>query len=76
MSLKLYRPVPGGMKPAPVEGRNWRNRLRSRRWGAAPLESKEGKPLTPLSGVIFIGGLAILTFVLLLLGYGTGFWGS
>ena len=74
MSLKLYRPVPGGVRPSPVEQRNWRARLRSRRWRAAPLENPEREGLRPISGVIFFGGLAVLTFVLLVVGYTTGFW--
>jgi hypothetical protein len=75
MSLKLYRPGPEGMEPTPVEQRNWRGRLRSRRWDVAPLDNPEVAPTSPLMGVAFFIGLAVLTFVLLLLGYGTGFWG-
>ena len=75
MSLKLYRPVPGGLRPSPVEQRNWRGRLRSRRWAPAPLENPERQPVRPLGGVLFFGALAVLTFVLLVFGYGTGFWG-
>ncbi len=74
MSLKLYRRAPGGLKPAPVETRNWRRRLRSRRWQVAPLENPEGHAVGPLHGIVFFGGLAVLTFILLVLGYGTGFW--
>ena len=76
MSLKLYRPVPGGMKPNPVETKNWRGRLRSRRWGAPPLANPEARPVRPVWGVVFFGALAVLTFVVLVLGYGSGFWGS
>ena len=75
MSLKLYRPRPGGLEPRPVEDRNWRGRLRSRRWRLPPLENSEKPATSPLMGVLFFAGLAALTFVLLLLGYGTGFWG-
>ena len=76
MSLKLYRPVPGGLKQHPVEQKNWRGRLRSRRWRASPLENPEARAVRPISGLIFFGALAVLTFVALVLGYGTGFWGS
>lgn len=76
MSLKLYRPTPGGLEPSPVVDRNWRRRLRSRRWRPAALENPEVAPVGALGGVLFIGGLALLTLVLLLIGYGTGFWGS
>ncbi|MBA2255107.1 MAG: hypothetical protein H0W07_08345 [Chloroflexi bacterium] len=75
MSLKLYRPVPGGLEPGPVEQKDWRGRLRSRRWRAAPLENPEGQPVGPLGGVLFFGALALLTLIVLLIGYGTGFWG-
>lgn len=74
MSLQLHRPSPGGLEPSPVEERNWRRRLRSRRWAAAPLENPELEPTRPLYAVALFAGLAFLTFVLLLLGYGTGFW--
>jgi hypothetical protein len=75
VSLKLYRPGPGGLEPSPVEQRNWRRRLRSRRWSPAPLENPEIQPTSPLMGAAFFVGLGLLTFVLLLLGYGSGFWG-
>jgi hypothetical protein len=75
MSLKLYRPTRGGLEPSPVEQKNWRRRLRSPRWRAAPLENPEGVATSPLAGVAFFVGLAVLTFVLLVAGYGSGFWG-
>ena len=74
MSLKLYRPVPGGLEPSPVEGKDWRRRLRSPRWAAARLANPEGREATPLTAILFFGGLAAATFVLLVLGYATGFW--
>ena len=76
MSLKLYRPSRGGLEPTPVEQRNWRRRLRSPRWRAAPLENPEGRATSPVGAVAFFGALALLTFVVLVLGYGTGFWGQ
>ncbi len=76
MSLKLYRPTRDGLEQRPVEARNWRAQLRSRRWRAPPLENSEKNPPSALVGVLFFGGMAFLTFVLLLLGYGTRFWGS
>jgi hypothetical protein len=75
MSLKLYRPVPGGLEPSPVEDRDWRRRLRSPRWSAAPLANPEAQEASPLGAVLLFGGLAAVTFVLLVLGYATGFWG-
>jgi hypothetical protein len=74
MSLKLYRPVPGGLEPSPVQEKNWRRRLRSRRWNAAPLENPEVHPVGPLGGILFFGGLALLTLVILLAGYGLRVW--
>jgi hypothetical protein len=75
MSMKLYRPGPQGLEPNPVEVRNWRRRLRSRRWNPAPLENPEIKPTSSRMAVAFWLGLAALTFFLLLVGYGFGIWG-
>lgn len=75
MSLKLYRPTPGGLEPSPVEQQDWRRRLTSRRWRAAPLSNPDVKAVGPGGAVLFFGGLLLLTFVLLLVGYGSGFWG-
>ena len=42
MTMKLYRPTPdGGLEPAPVEAKDHRRRLRSRRWDAAELANPE-----------------------------------
>jgi hypothetical protein len=73
--MKLYRPGPDGLEPNPVELRTWRSRLRSRRWQPAPLTNPEMAPTTPRMAVIFWLALAALTFVALLVGYGTGLWG-
>jgi hypothetical protein len=75
MSLKLYRPTPDGLEPNPVELRTWRSRLVSRRWRAAPLENTELQPTSNRVAVLFWVGLAALTFVMLVVGYGIGFWG-
>ncbi len=75
MSLKLYRPTPDGLEPSPVEQRTWRSRLGSRRWKAAELSNPELAPTSTRMAVVFWVFLAVLTFVLLLIGYGTGFWG-
>lgn len=74
MSLKLYRPSPTGLEPNPVEQRTWRTRLRSRRWKPAPLANPEMQPTSARVGVLFWVGLAALTFVTLLVGYGLGIW--
>jgi hypothetical protein len=76
MSLKVYRPGPDGLEPNPVELRTWRSRLRSRRWKPAPLTNAELEPTSPGLAVLFWLGLAALTFVVLLVGYGLGIWSS
>ena len=75
MSLKLYRPTPDGLEPGAVEKRDWRTSLRSRRWAPGAVTNPDVKKTTPLMAVLFFGALATATFVLLLLGYGSGFWG-
>jgi len=75
MSLKLYRPDPdGGLEPAPVKTGDYRVRLRSRRWKAAELKNPEVHQTDPRIAVLFIALLAILTFVIMIVGYGSGFW--
>jgi len=75
MSLKLYRPGPHGLEPNPAAQRSWRGRLVSRRWHAAALENPEQAPTSTRMAVLFWVFLAALTFVLIVVGYGTGFWG-
>lgn len=82
MSLQLHRPDEHGvLRPEPGKAPDYRDQLRSPRWGAAlgrrrlpALENPEMRPTSRLLSVLFWLGLAFLTFVLLLLGYGTGFW--
>lgn len=76
MSMKLYRPAPdGGLEPAPVEGRDYRGRLRSRRWDAAPLENPEvGAPSASITVALMVVLLGA-TFIVIVLGYASGFWG-
>ena len=52
MTMKLYRPTPdGGLEPAPVEAKDHRRRLRSRRWGAAELANpKHSLPMAIWTG--------------------------
>jgi hypothetical protein len=83
MTLQLHRPDGrGGLEPRPVEEKDWRRQLRSPRWGASlsggrlpNLANPEMNPTRSIVAVLFWVGLAALTFALLLLGYGTGFWG-
>jgi hypothetical protein len=75
MSLKLYRPAPDGqLEPNPVEQRTWRSRLRSRRWDPAPLGNPELQPTSARLGLLFWLSLALLTFVILVVGYGLRVW--
>lgn len=81
MSLQLHRPDEhGGLRPR-VAPEDWRRQLRSGRWGASlrgrrlpELGNPEMNPTPTFVAVGFWIGLAVLTFVLLVLGYGTGFW--
>lgn len=83
MSLQLHRPDRrGGLEPRPVTEENWQRQLRSRRWGASlparrlpELRNPEAWPTPSRVSVAFWLSLAVLTFVLLVVGYGTGFWG-
>jgi hypothetical protein len=83
MSLQLHRPDgKGGLEVRPVSDRNWRNQLRSSRWGAAlkggklpELANPEMNPTSAARSVAFWVALAFVTFVLVVAGYGTGFWG-
>jgi hypothetical protein len=82
MSLQLHRPDnEGGLQPRPAADRDWRAQLRSPRWGAGlrrkrlpDLKNPEMNPTSVLMSVLFWVGLAVLTFVILVVGYGTGFW--
>jgi hypothetical protein len=81
MSLQLHRPDGrGGLEPT-VRNPNWRAQLRSRRWGLnrrdgqlPKLENVEMNPTATPMAVLFWVSLAVLTFVLIVAGYGTGFW--
>ena len=83
MSLQLHRPDgEGGLEPRPVTDQDWHNQLRSPRWGQGlrrkrlpDLKNPEMNPTSRLRSVLFWLSLGALTFVLLVVGYGTGFWG-
>jgi len=82
MSLQLHRPDGhGGLEPRQVNEPNWRRQLRSPRWGSVRRDGKlpelsnpEMNPTSTVMAVLFWVGLAALTFVVLILGYGSGFW--
>jgi len=72
----MYRPGPdGGLEAAPREDGDYRDRLGSRRWDAAPLENPEAEKTDPRIAVAFIVGFSVFTFVVLVVGYSSGFWG-
>ncbi|HXG39826.1 MAG TPA: hypothetical protein VNJ28_02695 [Candidatus Limnocylindrales bacterium] len=83
MSLQLHQPDGrGGLVPREVSERDWRRQLRARRWGLAlrgrrlpEMRNVEAPPTPTAIAVLFWVGLAALTFVLIVVGYGTGFWG-
>jgi hypothetical protein len=83
MSLQLHRPDgKGGLEVRPVTDQNWRNTLRSPRWGAAlrggklpELSNREMNPTSSGRAVAFWAALGLVTFALVVAGYGSGFWG-
>ena len=84
MSLQLHRPDgKGSVEQRPVVDPQWRRQLRSPRWGAGrrdgqvpDLPNTEMNPTSTFMSVLFWLGLGLLTFVILVVGYGTGFWGG
>jgi len=75
MTMKLYRPTPdGGLEPAPVEAKDHRRKLRSRRWDAAELANPEADVTNPWIAVAFIIALAALTFGVVVVGYAIDVW--
>jgi len=84
MTLQLHRPDgKGGLEVRTTRDRDWRNALRSPRWGRSlpkgrppRLDNPEMNPTSTFRAVLLWGGLAGLTFAVLVLGYGTGFWGT
>jgi len=82
MTLQLHRPDgEGGLEPRPVDEPDWRGQLRSSRWGSGlkggqmpELKNPEMNPTSRLRSVILWLGLGFVTFVVLAIGYGSGFW--
>ncbi len=75
MTLQLHRPDGhGGLEPQAETPRDWRDQLESPRWNAAPLENREMNPTRTSIAILFWVGLGVLTFVLLMVGFGSGFW--
>ena len=75
MSLQLHRPdSSGALRPGAETDRDWRDGLHARRWRVAALRNSEMNPTSTLVSIVFWVALAVLTFALLMLGYGTHFW--
>ena len=82
MTLKLHRPDgEGGLEPRPIIEPDWRGQLRSPRWGSGlergrlpDLKNPEMNPTSRFRSVLFWLGLGFVTFALVVVGYGTGFW--
>ena len=80
MSLQLHRPDgKGGLEVRPVTDQNWRNQLRSTRWGASmkggklsELSNPEMNPTSTARAAIFWVVLATITFLVIVAGYGVG----
>lgn len=82
MSLQLHRPDERGvLKPEPGAPPDYREQLRSPRWGLAlrggrlpAMNNPEMRPTSRAIAVLFWVSLAALTFVLLVGGYALGIW--
>ncbi len=82
MTLKLHRPDgEGGLEPRAVVEDDWRDQLRSPRWGTdlqgsrlPELKNPEMNPTSRVRSALFWLSLGLATFLLIAVGYGTGFW--
>jgi hypothetical protein len=82
MTLQLHRPDgEGGLTPVPTATDDHRTQLKAARWGSSlrkgrlpKLANSEMDPTPAWLAIGFWGGLAFVTFFVILLGYGTGFW--
>ncbi|MEZ4597261.1 MAG: hypothetical protein R3C32_10840 [Chloroflexota bacterium] len=76
MTLKLHRPdADGNLSPSPATAADYRTQLRSRRWDAAPLDQNEVDLPDKRLAVLALVAFAILTFVIIVIGYGLPHWG-
>jgi hypothetical protein len=75
MTLQLNKPDGhGGLVPRDDTPKDWRTQLRSTRWHVARLANPEMNPTRSGVAALFWVVLAVLTFLLLAVGYGVGFW--
>ncbi len=75
MTLQLHKPDgEGGLTTRTDAPKDWRTQLRSTRWRPARLANPEMNPTRASVAVVFWLALGVLTFVLLVAGYGSHFW--
>jgi hypothetical protein len=82
MTLQLHKDDgKGSVEPRPVVDPQWRRELQSPRWGAArregqlpELPNSEMNPTSTPMSVLFWVVLGVITFIILVAGYATGFW--
>jgi uncharacterized membrane protein YbhN (UPF0104 family) len=82
MSLQLHRPDgKGGLEPRAVADENWHNQLRSPRWGTSlkggrppKLANPEMNPTSTARSIAFWLALGLLTFVVIVAGYGSRYF--
>jgi hypothetical protein len=82
MSLQLHRPDgKGGLEVRTPEAEDYRTSLQSPRWGAAlkggrlpRLANPEMNPTSTWRAVAFWLFLGLLTFAIIVVGYGLKFW--
>jgi hypothetical protein len=82
MTLQLHKPDgKGGLEKGAAQDGDWRRHLRAARWGSdmrsgkvPKLANPEMNPTSTTMSVLFWLALAGLTFVVLVVGYGIGFW--
>lgn len=71
----VARPTAGGGMEAGSDVVDYRDQLRSSRWNAAPLQNPEVEKTDGRLVVLGVVILSAITFVVLVLGYSSGFWG-
>jgi hypothetical protein len=82
MSLQLHRPDgKGGLEVRPATDENWRNQLRSTRWGASlkggklpALSNAEMNPTSAVRSALFWTALGLVTFAIIVAGYALNLW--
>jgi hypothetical protein len=82
MTLQLHQPDgEGGLEPRQAVDPDWRTQLQSPQWGTAlegerlpDLKNPEMNPTSRMRSVLFWLALGVATFLLIVVGYGSGFW--